>query len=238
MAGMLLYPMEEAREVFRFYREYMRKAPDELMSYAGFIVSPDGFPVTFILPAWTGAPEEAERHLSPLRNFRTPIADLISEMPYSQLQSILDAAAPAGIRRYWKSGYFRELPDELIDIYLKHVASRPSPFSAVLFYHIRGAAAKVDPSATAFSHRHDQWDSDIISQWMDPADDEKNITWAKNFWKEIEPFTKGVYINHLDADDGNDRVRTAYGSNYIKLQEIKRKYDPENFFRLNNNIVP
>ncbi len=236
--GMLLYPMEQAKEVFRFYREYIRNAPDELMSYSGFIVTPDGFPVTFTLPAWMGAPEEAEEHLAPLRNFGSPVADLVSEMPYTQLQSIIDTAAPAGIRRYWKSGYFLELSDELIDIYLKHIATRPSPLSAVLFFHIRGAAARIDPTATAFAHRKDQWDSDIISQWTDAADDEKNIAWARNFWKEIEPFTKGVYVNHLDADDGNDRVKTAYGNNYIKLREIKKKYDPDNFFRLNNNIVP
>jgi hypothetical protein len=107
----------------------------------------------------------------------------------------------------------------------------------VLVYHIRGAAIRVDPGATAFRHRQDQWDSDIISQWIDAADDEKNITWTKSFWKEIEPFTRGVYVNHLDGDD-NDRVSNAYGENYARLQEVKRKYDPTNFFRMNNNIIP
>jgi FAD/FMN-containing dehydrogenase len=163
---------------------------------------------------------------------------MVGEIPYTSLQSILDAACPTGIRRYWKSGYFTELTDELLDIFIRNVASRPSPLSPVLFFHIRGAAARVDSTATAFAHRGDQWDSDIISQWTDAADDEKNISWTKIFWKEIEPFTKGVYVNHLDSDDGNDRVKNAYGKNYSRLQEIKRKYDPENFFRLNNNILP
>lgn len=237
-AGMLFYPMERAKEVFQFYREYIRSAPNELMSYSGFIVTPDGLPVTFILPAWMGPLEDADKHLAPLRNFGPPIADLIAEMPYTSLQSILDAAAPAGLRRYWKSGYFTELSDDLLDIFLKHVATRPSPFSPVLFFHLRGAATAIAPDANAFSHREDQWDSDIISQWTDAADDEKNIAWTKGFWKEIEPFTRGVYINHLDRDDGNDRVRNAYGSNYNRLQEVKRQYDPDNFFRLNNNILP
>lgn len=237
IAGMILYPMDQAKEVLQFYRDYIRTAPDELMSYAGFIVTPDGLPVTFILPAWMGDLKDAEEHLAPLRSFGTPLADLIAEIPYTQLQSILDDAAPTGIRRYWKSGYFTELPDELLDIFIKHVAERPSPLSPVLFYHIRGVAAQIDPQATAFVHRHDQWDSDIISQWIEAADDEKNIAWTRAFWKEIEPMTKGVYVNHLDSDD-DARIKNAYGENYERLKFIKQKYDPENFFRFNNNIKP
>jgi hypothetical protein len=148
--------MEQAKEVFQFYREYVRTAPDELMSYAGFIVTPDGLPVTFILPAWMGAQEEAEKHIAPIRAFGSPLADMIGEIPYTQLQSILDAACPTGIRRYWESGYFKDLTDELIDIYIHHVSTRPSPLSPVLVYHIRGAAARIDPGATAFPHRYDQ----------------------------------------------------------------------------------
>jgi FAD/FMN-containing dehydrogenase len=229
--------MDHAKEVMQHYRDYARKAPDELMAYSGFIVTPDGLPVTFVLPAWMGPLEEAEKHLAPLRSFGSPIADLVAEIPYLQLQSIIDAAAPAGIRRYWKSGYFTEITDELLDIFIRNVATRLSPLSAILFFHIRGAATRIDPSATAFIHRQDQWDSDIISQWIDAADDEKNISWTRKFWKEIEPFTNGVYVNHLDADD-DSRVRNAYGENYKKLEEIKDKYDPDNFFRLNNNIPP
>lgn len=237
VAGMILYPMDRAKEVFQFYRDYIRKAPDEMMSYSGFIVTPDGLPVTFILPAWTGNIKDAEKHLAPLRSFGSPIADMITEMPYVQLQSILDAAAPAGIRRYWKSGYFTELSDELLDIVLRNVAIRPSPLSPVLFMHMRGAATRVETNATAFGNRRDQWDSDIISQWLDAADDEKNISWTKKFWKEIEPLTNGVYVNHLGSDD-DPRIANAYGENFEKLKAIKKKYDPDNFFRMNNNIKP
>lgn len=237
VAGMILYPMDQAKEVLKFYRDYTRTAPDELMAYSGFIVTPDGMPVAFVLPAWMGAKEDADRYLAPLRSFGSPLADMVTEMPYTQLQSILDAAAPAGLRRYWKSGYFKTISDELLDVIIRNIATRPSPFTPFLFYHMRGAATKVDPKATAFALRQNQWDGDIIAQWTDPADDEKNILWTRNFWKEIEPFTDGVYVNHLDADD-NARVRNAYGENYTKLQEVKHKYDPENFFRMNNNIAP
>ena len=172
-----------------------------------------------------------------MRAFGTPLADMVAEIPYTALQSILDAAAPTGIRRYWKSGYFTELSDELLDIVLKYVATRPSPMSPVLFFHMRGSAARTATEATAFGNRRDQWDSDIISQWLDADDDDKNITWTRNFWKEIEPLTNGVYVNHLGSDD-DPRVANAYGPNFERLKTIKKKYDPDNFFRMNNNIKP
>lgn len=237
VAGMIFYPMDKAKEVFQFYRDYIRKAPDEMMSYAGFIFTPEGLPVTFILPVWTGNINDAEKYLMPLRSFGSPIADMITEIPYIQLQSILDAAAPTGIRRYWKSGYFTDLSDELLDIVLHNLSIRPSPLSPVLFFHMRGAAAKIETSATAFGNRRDQWDSDIISQWLDAADDEKNISWTRKFWKEIEPLTNGVYVNHLGTDD-DPRIANAYGENFERLKKIKKRYDPDNFFRMNNNIKP
>jgi FAD/FMN-containing dehydrogenase len=237
VGGMILYPMDKAKEVMQFYRDFIRKAPDEMASYAGFIVTPDGLPVTAVIPVWTGDVKEAEKHLAPLRSFGAPLADMISEMPYTAIQAALDAAAPTGIRRYWKSGYFTELSDELLDIIIRNISNRISPFTPFLLFHLRGAATRIDPSATAFAQRQDSWDSDIISQWTDPADDEKHIAWTKKFWKEIEPFTKGVYINHLDSDD-DPRIAHAYGPNFERLKTIKKKYDPDNFFRMNNNIKP
>lgn len=238
VGGMILYPMDQAKAVMQFYRDFARKAPDELMAYSGFIVTPDGLPVTMVFPAWLGNIKDAEKNLAPLRSFGSPIADMVTEMPYTALQSALDAAAPSGIRRYWKSGYFTELSDELLDIIIKNIVTRPSPLSPFLFFHIRGAAARMAPDATAFGHREDHWDSDIISQWLDAGDDEKNISWTRSFFNEIKPFTKGVYVNHLGADDGDARVKDAYGQNYERLRTIKKKYDPDNFFRMNNNIKP
>lgn len=237
MAGMILYPMDQAKEVMQNYRDYTRTAPDELMAYSGFIVTPDGLPVTAILPAWMGALEDAEKHLAPLRSFGSPLADLVAEISYTQLQSILDAAAPPGIRRYWKSGHFTELSDELLDRCLQYVATRPSPFTPVLFFHVRGAAVKIDSSATAFVHRKDHWDFSLISQWLTTDEDEKNLQWTREFWTAIEPLSKGVYVNHLDSDD-SAKIKNAYGENFEKLKTIKKKYDPDNFFRMNNNILP
>ncbi len=237
VGGMILYPMEQAKEVMQHYRDYVQKAPDELMSYFGFIVTPDGLPVTAVLPVWLGSIDEAEKYLKPLRSFGTPIADLVSETPYTAIQSIIDAAAPTGIRRYWKSGHFTDLPDQLIDTCLQYVGTRPSPFTPVLFFHVRGAANKIDPSATAFVYRKDHWDFNLIAQWLTPDEDAKNLAWTRDFWKAVEPYTDGVYVNHLDSDDSS-RVANAYGENFSRLKEIKRKYDPDNFLKMNNNILP
>jgi hypothetical protein len=159
-------------------------------------------------------------------------------MPFGQLQTIFDAAAPPGLRRYWKSGYLPELPDDLIDAILRHASTKTSPYSLILFFHIHGKAARIAPDATAFGARATQWDFDIIPQWQAVVEDGQHIEWARGFWKEVEPFTKGVYANHLDADDGATRVRAAYGRNYDRLVSIKSKYDPGNLFRVNNNISP
>ncbi|GEO08093.1 FAD-binding oxidoreductase [Segetibacter aerophilus] len=237
LAGLILYPMDQAKEMLQYYRDNIRHTSSEIITYTGFLVTPDGLPVCFILPTWLGPLEEGEEQLARLRSFGTPIVDLVSEIPYTQLQSLFDSATPTGMRRYWKSGYFTEISDELIDIFIRNVAKRPSPYSPVLFFHMRGAAAITPAEETAFVHRGDQWDVDIISQWIEAEEDEININWTRSFWKEIEPFSKGVYVNHLDSDD-NERVKNAYGVNYEKLRQIKRKYDPSNFFRLNNNILP
>jgi FAD/FMN-containing dehydrogenase len=237
VGGMILYSMDQGKAAMQNYRNYTRTAPDDLMAYSGFITTPDGLPVTAIVPVWVGDVKVAEKYLAPLRSYGTPIADMVTEMPYVQMQALLDAAAPTGIRRYWKSGYFTDLTDELLDIALKHVANRPSPLSPVLFFHLRGAAVKTPVESSAFGNRRDQWDSDIISQWIDPADDEKNISWTRNFWNEIAPLTNGVYVNHLGSDD-DPRIANAFGSNFDKLKAIKKKYDPDNFFRMNNNIKP
>lgn len=238
LGGMVLYPLEQAREVLRFYREYARNAPDDLTVFAGLLTTPDGHPVVAIIPGWFGALEEGELYLEPLRRFGSPIADLTGPVPYGQFQTLFDAAAPFGIPRYWKSGLFRELPDELIAAIVEHTERKTSPFSAVLFFHMHGAAARVDSDATAFAHRADQWDIDILAQWTDPAEADQHIGWTRAFWNTLESFSEGVYVNHLDADDGEGRVRTSYGANYERLTILKQKYDPANFFHLNNNIAP
>jgi hypothetical protein len=151
---------------------------------------------------------------------------------------MFDAAAPPGLRRYWKSGYFPELPEDLIDVIVKHAKTMASPYSLILFFHIHGKAARVAPDAMAFGARNKQWDFEIIAQWKTASEDRQHVEWARAFWKEVEPFTEGVYVNLLGIDDGATRLRAAYGRNYDRLVSIKSKYDSGNLFRVNNNISP
>jgi FAD/FMN-containing dehydrogenase len=236
--GMVLYPMEQAREVLRFYREYSQNAPDDLTAFAALLTTPDGLNVAAIIAAWFGDPDQAAQQLAPLRKFGIPLADLIGQISYGQLQTTFDAAVPPGLRRYWKSGYLQELPDDVIDVMLRHAAAKTSPYSLILLFHMHGQAARVAPDATAFGARATQWDFDIIPQWQAAVEDTQHLEWGRRFWKEVEPFTHGVYSNHLDGDDGATRLRAAYGRNYERLAAIKRKYDPDNFLRMNNNIRP
>lgn len=238
IGGMILYTLDQAGDVLKFYREYARSTSDDLMVFAALMCTPDGLPVIALIVGWFGPLSEGEAHLKPLRNFGTPLVDLIGEIPYSQLQTTFDAAVPHGIHRYWKSGYLPEINNELIEVILGQAAIQPSPYSFILFFHMKGAAARVDSASTAMVSRADQWDFDIVSQWIDPAEADKNIAWVRSFWSQVEPHTTGVYVNHLDVDDGSTRVKAAYGKNYERLVAIKTKYDPTNFFHLNNNIAP
>jgi hypothetical protein len=238
LGGMVLFPLESAREVLRFYRDYARSSPDELSAFAVLLTTPDGHPAIAIAVGWFGSPSAGEKHLEPLRRFGSPMADMVGPIPYRQLQSMFDAAAPVGIPRYWKSGYFTDLTEELIDRIVQGAAAKTSPLSAILLFHMHGAASRVPPGETAFASRRDQWDLDILSQWTDPAEADRHIEWARTLWTELEPFSAGVYMNHLASDDRSVRVRAAYGTNYEKLTLIKQRYDPTNFFRSNNNIPP
>jgi FAD/FMN-containing dehydrogenase len=235
--GMVLYPVDQAREVLRFYRGYSQNAPDDLTVFAALLTTPDGLDVVAIIAAWFGPAEQAEKQLEPLRNFGFPVANLIGQISYRDLQTMFDPAVPAGLRRYWKSGYFPELSDDLFDLILHHAAAKTSPYSLILILHMHGRASRAATDMTAFGARAEQWDFDILPQWQDPSEDGRHIQWARRFWNEAERFTRGVYSNHLDTDDGT-RVRAAYGQNYDRLASIKRKYDPENLFKVNHNISP
>jgi FAD/FMN-containing dehydrogenase len=238
LGGMVLYPLDQAGDVLRFYRDYARSSPDELTAFAVLLTTPDGHPAIAVAVGWFGPPSQGEKHLEPLRRFGSPLADLVTPMPYQQLQSMFDAAAPHGIPRYWKSGYFADLGEDLIDIIVERAATKTSPLTAILFFHMHGAASRVPPDETAFASRRDQWDVDLLSQWTDPAEADRHVSWTRAFWREIEPFSEGVYVNHLGADETVSRVRAAYGTNYDRLASLKNRYDPTNLFRLNNNIQP
>jgi FAD/FMN-containing dehydrogenase len=238
LGGMVLYPVAQAKEVLQFYRDFSANCPDALTVYAGLNSTPDGMPVVALIAGWFGALAEGEQALAPLRAFGAPIADMIGPLPYTQLQSMLDGPAPFHLPRYWKSGYFTELSDELIEHIIAHASRKLTPRSVAILFHLHGVASRTAPDATAFPHRQDLWDFDILAQWTDPATAEQNISWARTFWQAVAPFSTGVYVNHLDADDNALRVKAAYGANYTRLAALKAKYDPANFFRLNHNIEP
>jgi FAD/FMN-containing dehydrogenase len=238
LGGMVLHPRAAAKEMLHFYRDFCRDLPDEAEAWAALLTSPDGDPLAAMFLGYTGDLDEGERVLAPARQWGTPVADLVSRMSYAQRQALLGDLGVYGIRRYWKSGFIPELSDDLFDLMVDRAETMPSPMSVVALFYVHGAAARVNPTATAFGLRGAQWDFDIISQWTDPAQTDEQIRWTRGFWSEVEPYaTGGVYINHIAGDEPG-RVRAALGPNYDRLLATKRRYDPTNLFRLNHNIVP
>jgi FAD/FMN-containing dehydrogenase len=240
LAGMVIHPIDQAREVLRFYRDFARGCPDEMLAAASLMTSPEGAPVAVIIVSYIGDIAKGEALVAPLRKFGSPLADTIAPTSYAQLNTLFDAAVPyGGVQRYWKSSFLKELGDDLIEVFIERSAKFLSPMSMVLFFHMHGAATRADPNGTAFGLRDDQWDYDVISQWNDPAEAPGHIQWTRNFWNAVEPFATGeVYVNHLDAEEGTTRIRAAYGRNYDRLVALKNRYDPTNLFRLNQNIKP
>ena len=239
LAGVVFYPVDQARDALRFYRELMATAPDELMAYALFLTSPEGVPLFGIAACYVGPVETGERMLGPLRSFGRPAADLIQPMSYAQLQSMFDPGFPAGRLNYWKSSFLRELSDEAIDTLVARLAAFPSPLSAFALEPLGGAVSRVSVDQTAFPHRAAGFSLVIVSMWTDPAESARQIEWTREFWNAMQPFaTDAVYVNYLDTDDAA-RVPSAYGAaTYQRLRRVKERYDPENFFRSNQNIAP
>ena len=240
VAGMVLHPIAKAKEVLRFYRDFARGCPDEALAAAALMTAPDGTPVVAVIVAHIGDLAAGERVVAPVRRFGAPLLDTIAPTSYAQLNTLFDAAVPyGGVQRYWKSSFLKELGDEMLDIMIARTTKFLSPMSMVLFFHMHGAATRVDRDATAFGLRQDQWDYDVISQWTDPGETARHVEWTREFWNAVEPFATGdVYVNHLDAEEGTTRIRAAYGGHYDRLVALKNKHDPTNLFRLNQNIRP
>jgi FAD/FMN-containing dehydrogenase len=238
LGGGLRYPAAQARDFLRFYHEFASTCPDELSTAASLGQAPDGSVVVGVAVCYCGPIETGERVLHPLRTFGSPLEDNIQPMSYRALQSAPDGGFPLGRQHYWKSSYLKHLSDEAIEVMLRFVAEMPSPISGVGLQQMHGAASRVAPAATAFPHRDEHYDFLILSQWADPTDSEENMRWTRRLFEQMEPFfEKGVYVNNL-GEEGEDRVREAYGENYERLVALKDKYDPTNQFRLNQNIRP
>jgi len=236
-AGMLVFPGPQAPQVLRRYREVATSAPDELTVFAALMTSPDGQPITAILPAYNGPVSKGEAALKPFRDL-SPVADQVGEMPYPALQSMLDEGFPSGLHVYWRSDFLKGLPDDALDALVDRFRAITSPLSALLIEQFGGAVARVRADETAFAQRDAMFNLAIISRWTEPATATTHTDWARQSSAAMRPFTSGgVYVNYL-GEEGADRVKAAYGAKYEKLVGVKKKYDPQNLFRVNQNIQP
>jgi FAD/FMN-containing dehydrogenase len=239
LAGLLIYPLGQAREVLRRYRELTSTAPDALGTLAALATLPDGTPAVVLLVAYNGQIAEGERLLHPLRTFGPPLADQVEPMPYLALQSISEHFNPPGLRNYNRSDYLQALSDDAIATMVEHFATVPTPQTHIVSEHLGGAVCRIGPDATAVAYRDAPYNMLTVEIWEDPAADAPNIRWARALWERMQPFSAGgAYINYM-GDEGEDRVRAAYSpAKYARLVALKNRYDPANMFRLNQNIKP
>ena len=248
LGGMLLYPGSRAGDVLRVFRDFMADAPDELGAAAALITAPPapfvpeptrGTPVLGIIVCYAGDPAEGERVIAPLRDYGPPVADLVQAMPYTAVQQLIDPTMPAGLHHHWGGDFLAELPDDAIDAFCSAASVAPSPLTQILIVPGGGQLARVEDGATAIGLRRSPWNTHLLTVWADPADSTRNLEWLRGLQAAIEPYTTGrTWLNFL-GDEGEHRVRRAVGEErYDRLRTIKRRYDPDNLFHLNQNIVP
>jgi len=247
MAGLIVHPYRDAPGVLRHYRDFVATAPDEVTVWA---VMRQAAPLPFIPEEWhfkhvvilatvcAGDMTEGERALQPLRDYGNPIADVVSPHSYAGFNQAFDPLLTPGARNYWKSHDFLEVSDGLLDAVLPKVASIPTFGCEIFFAHLGGAVKRVPADETAYRHRDAEFVMNVHGRWDDAADDERGLAWCRKVFEATAPFaTGGVYVNFMTEEEG-DRVQDAYGDSYQRLVELKDKYDPSNFFRLNQNIRP
>lgn len=240
LGGMVIYPMSQGRDVLRFFDEFSAACPDEVSTAGLLLTAPDGTPAVAIAACYAGPLDAGEKVLRPLRTFGRPLADLIAPQPYVQMQTLLDEAWPPGRRYYNKSSIVRRLSEGAIEILLTYAGAMPTPVSAIALQQLHGAAGRVADDATAFPHRYDHHSCYVHPATDDPAESEKIVRWGRDCWDALQPFVEpAVYVNALEdaVEDGEQRVREAYGPNYTKLVALKKRFDPTNFLSSNQNIA-
>ena len=241
LAGMVVHPFSRAKEALTLYRDFATAAPDELNTVGALVTLPDGVPAVAILVCYNGDLGKGEKVLRPLRAFGPPVVDRVAPMPYRQVQTLLDASTVRGRRNYVKTNMMQDIGDGAIDLMVEYFAAVPSPLSSVFFQQLGNAASRVEMTATAFSHRGALYELNCRATWLDPAEDDQNVAWARELAEAMLPHGTGrEYANHLglEADEGSARIKAAYGANYERLVALKNKYDPTNLFRHNQNIKP
>jgi len=245
--GPIVYPIDRAEEVVRFYREYISEAPEELGGFVGFHMAP---PLPFLpeewhfkniclaVPCWAGPMDKGERMVQPFLDVVPPAGAMVGPMPYAALNGAFDELLPPGLQHYWKASFAKELSDEAIDVHVTHGAKVPSIQSAVHLYPINGAVQRVGADETAFAYRDVDFSPVIAGMWENPADNDANIAWVRGYYEALLPYSaEGGYVNFMDGDD-QSRIKDNYRGNYDRLAAVKAKYDPGNVFHLNQNIKP
>jgi hypothetical protein len=238
LGGVIVHARPQAAAVFRCYRDFMASAPEELTAYAGLISTPEGMPAVAVMACYCGDLAEGERVLKPLRAFGSPLLDAIQPMPFPVMQRLADEASPDNVHNYWKSTFLNELSDETIDLIVEHGNRAESPLTHVLIQLFNGQVGRVGNADTAFAQRQAGYNVGIEAKWIDPAESEKHIGWARAFSEALKPYSSNAYLLNFLGDEDPDIVRSVFGSNHARLVELKTKYDPTNFFSLNQNVEP
>jgi FAD/FMN-containing dehydrogenase len=246
-AGPIFYPGDRAREILRFYRDWVEEAPDELTTLVNLLTAPPapflpeewhGKPLVAIIGVHSGSVEDGERAMRPLRELGDPVADLIGPMPYVAMQSLIDPLWGPGAHSYFKAGWLGGLDDAAIDTLIRHRDSVTSPKTEIHIHHVGGAVARVPADATAFGDRSAPFLMNIVASTFTADGYDDAVAWAQGLHSAMSPaLTGGTYVNFLSAE-GDERVRAAYGDTYDRLVALKDEYDPTNLFRLNQNIAP
>jgi FAD/FMN-containing dehydrogenase len=247
VGGPTLFPLDRAAEILRFWDEFIAQAPEDINGWFGFLTVPpvDPFPPELQLQKMCGIvwcancePDRAQELLAPVRDLQ-PALDGVMELPFPVLQSVFDPLYPKGEQWYWRADFVDELTDEAIEIHLEHAAQLPTPQSTMHLYPISGAAHRVGKSDTAFAYRDARYGQVIVGVDPDPANNQRMTAWARDYHDALHPHSAGgAYVNMMMHDEGPDRVRASYRDNYDRLVEVKRRYDPANLFRINQNIAP
>jgi FAD/FMN-containing dehydrogenase len=236
-AGLVAHPMGDCAAALGFLRDFAGSAPDELAMMGAVLTLPDGLTITGLAGCYSGEVKKGEQVLKPLRSFGKPLVDQFQVMPYTTFQKAMDWWAEPGKQHYWRSGFLRELPDSTVGVMAKYGANKTMKRSGFGLEFLGGKASRIAPDATAFAHRKARYNLLLLGSWDDASEHALGMKWVNEFWDEMKPsIGDAAYVNYLGADEPAERVRGAYGANYARLEAVKAKYDPENFFRMNQNI--
>jgi FAD/FMN-containing dehydrogenase len=240
VGGLIAHPIDAAGDMLRFYREATAAYSDELTAFAGLVHAPDGsgMKLAAMIVCHTD-PDRADADLAPFLEFGSPLVVQVGPMPYPVMNTLIDAGYPEGALNYWMSSFTSGLDDALIDVMIERFAEVPSPMAAMLLEHFHGEVTRIPETATAVPHREAGYNLLLPTEWMDPADTDRCIAWTKDTYAAVSEHLAGRrWLNYLGDDQLNDAIRAAYGPNYNRLVDAKRRYDPENVFHLNHNITP